>query len=328
MTDSQEIRNYIRLMETTTLDEALDNLIKSGELDEAFGNPLGIGQMISLGIKQAFSPQAKFKYYTGVYANALYSTFKKTTGNETPTGQDIVDYFTNAIRGNNTSLMGQYADKFSDTTHAIGVIVQRVSGSTDFTKQLTPNQVSRIFAEIGATLGRKAMGTSTKLIKQASDAQEQRVLTILNDIRPFLNASANTLSLNKFAKWVEANAKLEGANKKSIIRYGFVNYIKLLRTGSTTPIPLLPTPFIPNNNRPMSSSEISEFIGQLDNILLEIVIADEKYVATRGKTPTPPTSPPGPTAPTRTDVEQAIDDWISKGYDVLTIQTLLGMKII
>lgn len=327
MTDSLEIRNYIRLVESSTnLDEALNNLIKSGELDEAFG-VVPVGQLISFGFKSVFNPQAKFKFFTGVYANSLYSTFKKTTGNETPTGQDILDYFTSAITSKDINRLGQYADKFADTDDAIGVIIQRVSGSTNFNEQLSPNQVSRIFAEVGATLGRKAMGTSARLIKQASDAQEQKVLQIMTKIRPFLSASSSTLSLNKFTKWVEANGELAGANKKAIIRYGFANYIKLLRTASATPIPLLPTPFVPNNSRPMSQSEIAEFIGQLDNILLEIIIADDKYVATKGATPTP-TPTPTPPAPTRTDVEQAIDDWIGKGYDAATIQTLLGMKII
>ena len=343
--DADLIRKSIRLIESQSisLDEALENLMTSGELDdveldEAFGNPLGYGQMASLALRSAFNPQAKFKYYTGVYANALYRVFKEHTGNETPTGQDVVDYFTTAISTQNKEQLGNLVDRFGGGEDAVAMIVQRVLGSTDFSKQLSPEQMTRVFGEIGAALGRKAQSTSTRLVRQASDAQEQKVLKMMTDIRPFINSSANTLSLNKFAKWVENKGELGDKNpvdpskKKVIIRLGFINYIKLTRSAATTIIPLLPAPFSPTNTRPMSSSQISEFIGQLDSILLSIVMATDQYIAKTGGSPSSTTQPPPtPTPqqpPTRAEVEAAIDDWIRKGYNADTIKTLLGMKIL
>ena len=207
--DAEMIRESIRLIESQSIgmDEALENLMTSGdldyaELDEAFGNPLGYAQMASLALRSAFNPQAKFKYYTGVYANALYRTFKEHTGNETPTGQDVVDYFHSAIDNQNKEQLGNFVDKFKTSGDAVAVIVQRVMGSTDFSKQLSPEQMTRIFGEIGTALGRKAMNASTRLVRQASDDQEQKVLKMMSAIRPFINSSANTLSLNqRRIKW-------------------------------------------------------------------------------------------------------------------------------
>jgi hypothetical protein len=297
-------------------------------IDEA---AVGLGAMMMSKFTKPFSPSAEFKYYTGVLSNSLYNSWRKVARKDS-TAQDLVEWFEKALT--NENIAGSQVGKFADVQKAVEFIVQKSIGTHDFSVKLTDTQTKKIFAEVGAACGRRMQNVSMKLLHSGTKDQQERTLTLLSKIRPFItsSATASSLSLSKVAGWLIKNGDLKSNNKQTAIKNGFVNYVKTVKSGSVggSSIPILPQNFLPTNNKAIKSTdELSNFIEQLDNILLSVIMADDvqqhidgdSNISTQTTTPTPP-----PQSTTNmNDLKKSVSDWMKIGYDIGILLTMGGM---
>lgn len=322
---TKELMNYISgiLGEGFTVSPlklgATGVIVKKLSIDQVTEAAVGLGAMMMSKFTKPFSPSAEFKYYTGVFSNSLYNSWRKVARKDS-TAQDLVEWFEEALT--NENIAGSQVGKFADVQKAVEFIVQKAIGTHDFSTQLTSDQTKKIFVDVGAACGRRVQNVSMKLLHSGTKDQQERALTLLSKIRPFVNATSSSLSLSKIAGWLIKNGELKSQNS---IKTGFVNYAKMVKQNGNNTIPILPQNFLPNNNAPMDSKELSDFVEQLDNILLSIIMADDQLsVLKTGADDELNQDDPEDTETTTSGLAKSVDDWMKTGYDISVLLTMGG----
>lgn len=237
------------------------------QLNEVFGRPAGFRELAKLLVQRPFSPDAQWKFMVADYANSLYNMWIQGRP-EKATAQDLLDWFDT----NQANLLGGSAGM-----NVVVELVRKVVGN-DLSKELSNDHLQKIFLALSNAINRKARGFGQKIISKGSKEQEQQVLVKLDELRKFVGAQGNRLTLNKLYMWIQAS--FENINT-AVVQKAFNQFRTVL---SGTPAPL-PSPFSPTNNSRLAPAFLNELIPNLDELLLAVVVARDEMTA--GRIPRP-----------------------------------------